>query len=214
MGVRNTVIWDIFTWWRTISHRTAVRHDFLCRTGKSTTTTRKVSQWNVSLFVVTFQLLRAGSITQVRLPASASWPGAGRRIRMIDLHSQRYGTLFCETILLTSRLIKIRGELTILLNIDDESYGYLSLDSRQLRNMINRQVITKFLNNCATNGARVRPFHSKTASKTQCLPLISPNSFPISKLGNFLIIQDKRRMPTLLPPPLHPKCLVRTSYLL
>ncbi|RCN48465.1 hypothetical protein ANCCAN_05460 [Ancylostoma caninum] len=35
---------------------------------------------------------------------------------------------------------EIRGELTILLNIDDESYGYLSLDSRQLRNMINRQV--------------------------------------------------------------------------
>ncbi|KIH58546.1 protein tyrosine kinase [Ancylostoma duodenale] len=35
---------------------------------------------------------------------------------------------------------EIRGELTILLNIDDESYGYLSLDSRQLRNMLNRQV--------------------------------------------------------------------------
>ena len=36
--------------------------------------------------------------------------------------------------------IKIRGELAILLNIDDESYGYLSLDTRQLRNMFNRQV--------------------------------------------------------------------------
>ncbi|KAK6731289.1 hypothetical protein RB195_007640 [Necator americanus] len=35
---------------------------------------------------------------------------------------------------------EIRGELTILLNIDDESYGYLSLDSRQLRNMFNRQI--------------------------------------------------------------------------
>ncbi|EYC00782.1 hypothetical protein Y032_0113g403 [Ancylostoma ceylanicum] len=35
---------------------------------------------------------------------------------------------------------EVRGELTILLNIDDESYGYLSLDTRQLRNMINRQV--------------------------------------------------------------------------
>ncbi|CAJ0595773.1 unnamed protein product [Cylicocyclus nassatus] len=35
---------------------------------------------------------------------------------------------------------EIRGELAILLNIDDESYGYLSLDSRQLRNMFNRQV--------------------------------------------------------------------------
>ncbi|VDO66826.1 unnamed protein product [Heligmosomoides polygyrus] len=37
---------------------------------------------------------------------------------------------------------EIRGELTILLNIDDESYGYLNLDSeksRQLRNMIHRQ---------------------------------------------------------------------------
>ncbi|XGW23774.1 hypothetical protein V3C99_005751 [Haemonchus contortus] len=38
---------------------------------------------------------------------------------------------------------EIRGELTILLNIDDESYGYLNLDdkkSRQIRDMINRQI--------------------------------------------------------------------------
>ncbi|PIO58255.1 hypothetical protein TELCIR_20313 [Teladorsagia circumcincta] len=39
---------------------------------------------------------------------------------------------------------EIRGELTILLNIDDESYGYLNLNpdkkSRQLREMINLQV--------------------------------------------------------------------------
>ncbi|KAK5976556.1 hypothetical protein GCK32_007808 [Trichostrongylus colubriformis] len=88
---------------------------------------------------------------------------------------------------------EIRGELTILLNIDDESYGYLDLDpdkkSRQLRNMINRQVTELHVRNEEDNPALVGEEDESKPIKSSELALE-----PVLRVDNNLNPEDNMQV--------------------
>ncbi|ETN71102.1 protein tyrosine kinase [Necator americanus] len=80
---------------------------------------------------------------------------------------------------------EIRGELTILLNIDDESYGYLSLDSRQLRNMFNRQISELHSN-------PIKDDNSKELGGKQMTQTNEKNTLVGSGRSNFLTVSPSQ----------------------